>query len=231
MRNIWVTMSRLYRQSPVLNAMIFASILCMLLLSLRIAHNGDFTYLFLAWNLFLAWIPLISAFIAYELDRKLVGQIRLLLMICAGVWFVFLPNAPYMLTDLIHLRPSNSIAFWFDLTLFVALALTGLLSCLISQYWMQQIVKKIAGSTVSWVFVLGISAFSSFGIYLGRFLHWNSWAVVSNPTGLLTGVWESVRHPILHFQTFAFSGIFTLFLIAAYVMLVVLTHLQPDNRQ
>jgi uncharacterized membrane protein len=228
MRQISFAISHLYRQYILFASMILSSVLCITILALRIAHTHSFTYSFLAWNLFLAWLPLISAYIAYKLRQSLRGLFQFLSVLSMGVWLVFLPNAPYLITDLIHLAPRNDIFFWFDLTMFVAFAVTGLLYGLVSLYWMQRIVFKMVGATVSWGFVLGVLALSSFGIYLGRFQHWNSWDVISNPVGLLRNIWENVRHPITHLQTFAFSGLFTLFLITAYFMLSTITHSLRD---
>jgi uncharacterized membrane protein len=231
MRKLLPTLSRLYHQYAVLAAMIFSSALCICILALRVAHTRSFTFSFLAWNLFLAWLPLISAFIIYKFDQKLLGRFRVLPLISMSIWLVFLPNAPYLITDLVHLTPRNDISFWFDLTMFITFAVTGLLYGLVSLYWMQQIIFNMAGSMASWLFVIGVSALSSFGIYLGRFEHWNSWDIVSNPMGLFTNIWEIVRHPIANFEIFAFSGLFTLFLIAAYFMLNALTRLPQENRK
>src|SRR5689334_21964190 len=112
MRNILPTLSRLYRQYAVFAAIIFASALCISILALRVVHTGSSTFSFLAWNLFLAWLPLISAFITYKFDQKLVGRFRVLPLLSMGIWLVFLPNAPYLITDLVHLTPRNDISFW-----------------------------------------------------------------------------------------------------------------------
>jgi uncharacterized membrane protein len=183
---------------------------------------------FLAKNLFLAWLPLLSAWAAYQLHHKRLGLFQFLPWLFVVFWIVFLPNGPYLVTDLVHLNPRANVYFWYDLTMLIAFAMTGLLSSLVSLYWMQQLVARRAGSAMSYVFVLVISALSSFGVYLGRYLHWNSWDVISNPVGLLIDIWENVRHPITHLQTYAFSGLFTLFFLAAYVMVSAFTRL-PQN--
>ncbi len=222
-------LSHLHRQFAVSASLIFLSIFCVFILAVRVIHTRSSTFSFLAFNLLLAWLPLISAFSAYQLHRKLTGRFQVLPLVCMGVWLVFLPNAPYLNTDLVHLTPRNDLAFWFDLTMFVAFAVTGLLCGLVSLYWMQQVVFHIAGSVASWLFVVSATALSSFGIYLGRFLHWNSWDVVGNPTGLLTDIWGIVRHPFANFEVFAFSGLFTLFFVAAYFVLSALTRLPQEN--
>ncbi len=222
-------LSHLPRQFTVSASLILSSALCVFILAVRVIHTGRDTFSFLAFNLFLAWLPLISAFMAYQLHQRMPGRFRVLPLICMGIWIVFLPNAPYLITDLVHLTPRNDLAFWFDLTMFVAFAVTGLLCGLVSLHWMQQVIFNIAGSMASWIFVLSAAALSSFGVYLGRFLHWNSWDVVGNPMGLLTDIWGIVRHPIANFEIFAFAGLFTLFFVAAYLVLSALTRSPQEH--
>jgi uncharacterized membrane protein len=228
MRPIFPALSRTHRQYLVFASMIFASVICIGILMMRIVYTGSHAYSFLAWNLFLAWMPLIIAFIVYKFHQNVPWLFRFLTVIGMGIWLLFLPNAPYLITDLAHLVPRKDFFFWFDLMMFVAFAVTGLLYGLISLYWMQQLVSKMTGAAISWGFVFGVLALSSFGIYLGRFQRWNSWDVIRNPVGLLTDIWEHVRHPITHFQMFAFSGLFALFLIAAYFMLSSLIYVVRD---
>ena len=55
----------------------------------------------LVWNLFLAWIPLLLALLIHAFSKdfkRLFGE----LAICAIAWFLFFPNAPYLVTDLVH---------------------------------------------------------------------------------------------------------------------------------
>jgi uncharacterized membrane protein len=219
------------RQLVVIAAMIFSSGLCVSLLTIRFVHTHSYTYAYLIWNLFLAWMPMISAFVAYNLHQKSVRSSWVWVCVCAGVWLVFLPNAPYLITDIVHLRPRDNFAFWFDLIMFVTFAWTGLFFGLISLYIMQGLVSRIAGPAVSWVFVLVVSALSSFGIYLGRFPRWNSWDVVTQPTDLLTDIGERIRHPFANLETFAFSGLFTLFLLSVYFMLIAVTNLRSEGHR
>src|SRR5689334_21968627 len=122
MQNTLSALSNLYRRYAVFVPMIFASALCIAIVIARIAYTNSYTYAFLIWNLFLAWPPVICAFIAYKFHEKLTGPLRVVTLLCMGVWLVFLPNAPYLITDLVHLRPGNDAFFWFDLTMFVAFA-------------------------------------------------------------------------------------------------------------
>jgi uncharacterized membrane protein len=69
-------------------------------------RGGDKSTFGLSWNLFLALLPLLwsSAFHSANARKRpaLAGVFFFL-------WLLFLPNAPYLLTDLLHLRPSPHV--------------------------------------------------------------------------------------------------------------------------
>ncbi|MEI6291644.1 MAG: DUF1361 domain-containing protein, partial [Chloroflexota bacterium] len=74
-----------------------ASLICVLLVAMRIIYTDSNRYLSLIWNLFLAWIPFILAYLAFMLSwRRLL--VYLVIPVFAFLWLIFFPNAPYMLT-------------------------------------------------------------------------------------------------------------------------------------
>jgi uncharacterized membrane protein len=99
----------------------------------------------------------------------------------AGLWLLFLPNAPYILTDFKHLVPSPVVPLWVDIVVIAAPAWTGLLLGFLSLYLVQSVVRSLAGARVAWVAAVGVLGLASFGIYLGRVLRWNSWDVLADP--------------------------------------------------
>ena len=219
----------LRRQLSLGASLVFATALCAGLLALRIAYTRGLGYSNLAWNLFLAWLPVISSFVAYNLYRRGFGFSTLIVIGSAFIWLLFFPNAPYLLTDILHLKPSD-VPLWYDLILLVAFAWTGTFLGLVSVYLMQTVVYHMAGMLASWAFVVGTLAAGSFGIYLGRFLRWNSWDIFTNPGLIWSDVLARLRSPLAHPQTFAFSLLFFLFLISAYWMLIAIVQLgRPDE--
>jgi uncharacterized membrane protein len=220
---------RVNRQFIVIASMIMSSVLCISLLSMRIIRTERQTHLYLVWNLFLAWLPLISAIVSYNLHHSSRKLSWLLVVLCAGLWLVFLPNAPYLITDFVHLQPGRDFIYWYDLIMFFAFAWTGIFSGLISLYLMQEIVARIAGQALSWAFVLIVSILSGFGIYVGRFLRWNTWDIWTQPGELIGNLMDGVWYPFGHLRTLAFSGIFTLFLVSSYLMLVAITHFRHER--
>ncbi len=216
------------RQLAVIGSLVFATLVCLGLFALRVAHSHLFTYRYLIWNLFLAWLPILSALAAYNLQRRHSWINWLLVPGCALFWLVFFPNAPYLITDIIHLQRQTAAPFWYDLILFVAFAWTGFFLGLVSLFLMQEVVRRAAGNKASWMFAFVVLALSSFGIYLGRFLRWNSWDLFLNPGKLFADVTEQVQDPFTRFQAFVFSVLFAGFFMAMYLTLVAITHFHQE---
>lgn len=218
------------RQLAVFASLVLTTGLCALLLVLRVQRSHHSTYIWLLWNLFLAWLPAGFALIAYNIDPR--GS-RLgwgVIAGCAVLWLVFFPNAPYLVTDLIHLHRQADVPFWFDLILLVTFGWTGLFLGFVSLFLMQDIVRRATTPLMSWLFAFGVLTLGGFGIYLGRFLRWNSWDVFFAPTQILGALADGLRHPLAHFQTIVFSLIFAVFFATTYLMLVSLMHLQRETR-
>jgi len=210
-------------RSPVL-ALLFASCVSGTLVLARILWTGNLHYGFLVWNLFLAWLPLVFALRAREQfngDPRPNWRFGGL----AAAWLLFLPNAPYIFTDLVHLTQRFHPHFWVDLSLVLICALTGLVLGFLSLYLMQSIVRRLYGQLMSWLFIAGAAGLSSFGIYLGRFLRFNSWDVLVRPGDLLQGIGTFALNPMANRHGFIFALLFAAFFFVAYVMLYALTHL------
>ena len=208
-------------------ALAFASGLSVALVAARYIHVGYLLYVFLVWNLFLAWLPLLFAWFAY------LGQGRRLLFIIFGLlWLLFLPNAPYLVTDLMHLRPWPDVPIWYDLMMLFSFALTGLMLGFLSLYLMQTAVARRYGGLIGWLFVTIALGLSGFGVYIGRFLRWNSWDVFTNPLYLLSDIAHTIFDPQLTLRTVAISSLLSVILLFTYVFLFSLPRLQLDvNRE
>jgi len=152
----------------VLAGLSLASALCVGLELLRERHFGDGSYRFLLWNLTLAWIPLLVALVVYGSYRR--GKRFALLVPGVLVWLLFLPNAPYIVTDFVHLTPSTPAPLWFDAGVISAFAWTGVLLGFASLYLVHAVVRHRFGARTGWVAALVALALASGGVYIGRFL-------------------------------------------------------------
>jgi uncharacterized membrane protein len=219
-----------YRQLAVVGSLSFATLVCAGLFLLRAAYTRSLGFIGLPWNLFLAWLPAVSALVAYNLSKRPTWLTWLVAPGAALAWLLFLPNAPYLVTDLIHLRPHGDVPYWFDLIMLAAFAWTGVFLGLVSLFLMQEVIRKMAGALASWLFVFAALGLSSFGIYLGRFLRWNSWDVFFNPLQLLADIAVRVRHPLANLQAYAFSILFAFFFLSVYLMALALGHLRHEGQ-
>ncbi len=211
-------------------ALLFASTASIALYALRVSATGHFTFFFMNWNLILAWIPFLCALIAYALypDRSL--STRGAMLFFGGVWFLFYPNAPYILTDLMHLYDSGAIIFWLDLSMLLSYAFTGLLLGYVSLYLMQTLIAQSFGAVAGWAFVVLIHSLSSFGIYLGRVLRWNSWDILANPLSLAADILDRFINPLAHPRTWGVSVFFTVLCLSTYLVLVAFTQLGQASK-
>jgi len=187
------------------------------MLAARIWYSGYITYRFLQWNLLLAWIPLFCALGLWALQRSRFPGANLLSGVAFLCWLAFFPNAPYIVTDLLHLTERNNVPLWYDLLLIFSYAWNGLVVGFTSLWIVQAVIAARWGSWLSWLIVAGTLAVSGFGIYLGRFLRWNSWDVLLNPHSLATDIFLQVTNPLAHPRTVVMTLLFSTFLTLAYL--------------
>ena len=209
-------------------ALSFASAVSVALVAVRIIWTRDFIYGSLVWNLFLAWVPLVFALLARS-EFKPGASRSWRFGGFAAAWLLFFPNAPYIFTDVIHLTTYFYRHFWIDLVLILLCALTGLVLGFVSLFLMQGLVRRLFGGLASWLFIVAVATLSGFGIYLGRFLRFNSWDVVWKPLALSRGIGRWAANPLAHSNSYAFPMLFALFLFIAYLMLYALTHLEHQE--
>lgn len=188
---------------------------CGVLLVLRAWRAQNLVYFFLVWNLFLAAIPFAAALL-YERTKGFVTQLATL-----AVWLLFLPNAPYILTDFIHLRPRPPVPLWFDILLLLSAAGTGLLLGYGSVMIVQRVIERRRGALTGWAVAATALFLSAFGIYLGRFVRFNSWEVVTDPMPLFTDIGYRLMNPMQHPRTFAVTALYGVALLLGYAALHV----------
>jgi len=185
------------------------------------AYLGDrLVYRFLPWNLFLAWIPYLSALVAAYLHERY-PRYWIYLIVPGGLWFTFFPNAPYLITDLVHLQTHLSITIWQDIVLLVASVWTGLFLAVFSLRTMQGIVQRFTGPIISWLFVALIFVLSGVGVYLGRFFRWNSWDLLFHPTAILVHVHELLATPFDNLRATSFVLQIASFMLVCYLTLTM----------
>lgn len=216
-----------------LSVMFLLSLSTFVSLGLLVARwliGGHFIYRFLPWNLFLAWVPFGFAVALYWGHRH--GTLNRRRAIVLGVlWLLFFPNAPYLLTEFVHLGPRHDGAWWCDLMLITGFAWNGLLLGLLSLFLVQRVAGERLGTWWSWIIAVAAVTLGSFGISLGRFQRFNSWDILAKPIGLLRDVLAEIFHPTAYPKEVAIALLLCAFLSLAYLTLLALISLGRDNLQ
>ncbi|MCW1971183.1 MAG: DUF1361 domain-containing protein [Anaerolineae bacterium] len=178
---------------------------------------GRFAYYFLLWNLLLAWIPFISAYIVHHLPRQSV-----LALFFAALWLLFFPNAPYLVTDLVHLRTVAENRFlWLDIVMMFSFAWLGAMLGFLSLWLMHDWVSRAFGWLSGWLFVVLASGAAGFGVYLGRFMRWNSWDIITEPWELASDIFAPFLAPQAHARSLGFAVLVSAMMLMGYATLIV----------
>ena len=111
------------------------------------------------------------------------------------------------------------IPLWYDLVLLLSCACTGLLLGYLSLLEIQSAVEERLGHATGWIVAASSLLLSGFGIYLGRFLRWNSWEVVTDPAGLFLDISDRLLHPTAYPRAYAVTFIFGSGLLLGYAAL------------
>lgn len=200
-----------------LSEVVFMGVLtlfCFVLSVFRYVYSDTNEFLFLNWNLFLAIIPYFLAIflILYpDFIKSKIGGALLLL-----IWLLFFPNAPYILTDLFHLKFRHSMPIWFDLTLILSFAWTGLLFGFLSLWTIEQIFSKSIKQIYISILSVLLLFLGSFGVYIGRYLRWNSWDIITEPFKLFYDIGDRIINPFEHPRTWGMTLFMGLFLNILY---------------
>ncbi|MBI3912763.1 MAG: DUF1361 domain-containing protein [Chloroflexi bacterium] len=194
----------------------------------RVLISRQLTFFFLLWNIFLAWIPYLCALWMASLHRRAPRQGWLLIL--PGIaWLIFLPNAPYIVTDLLHLDERPGVPLWYDIGLLATFAWTGCFLALASLRMLQRIARDYWGRAFSWLFVCAAIGLSGIGIYLGRFLSWNTWDLILHPRHVIADVLTRFAHPFQYPQAFGVSFLFAAFLLVCYLMFASLDRREVER--
>lgn len=189
------------------------SIYCLLLISFRVFMTGNLSYVFLIWNLFLAWVPfIISKWIVQE---NKFNSFKNSILLCT--WLAFFPNAPYLMTDLFHLEPKAGIPLWYDLILLCSFIGNGFLLGFLSLLQIHLKLNGFLSKATTWIFITVVMFLSGFGIYLGRYERWNSWDIVTNPVSLFKRIALNFSNSEVLPQMMGVTLFFGLFLLLAYL--------------
>lgn len=182
-----------------------------ILILVRMIYSGSQMYVFLAWNIFLACVPLLFSRLLPTFKTKKFYQLLLF-----GAWLLFFPNSLYIITDLVHLRARPPVPLWYDIILVFSAAANGLLVAFISLSDIEKFLRtKFNFMQVRFILMACLFA-GSFGVYLGRYLRLNSWDIITNPVGVISGISKMIIYPHENLQTWYITCLLSIFFAAIY---------------
>lgn len=194
-----------------------ASAIAFFILALRIVVRGQIEHIYLPWNLLLAWLPLgFAALTLRQLNRH--GWLNWRTASAGLAWLLFFPNAPYLFTDLVHLSPRHDQHFWIELILILLFAWPGFLVGCLSLRLLHERISRELHPVAGWLFAATTCGLAGLGVYIGRFLRWNSWDVITNPFGLAYDLLGFLGYPLTH-PAYRFTVLFALLLFVGYATL------------
>jgi uncharacterized membrane protein len=196
--------------------LLLSTMLACCLFAGRVYLSQGLTYSFLVWNLFLAWIPFLFSLLGGHIHQR--HPQRWWYLVIPGVlWLIFFPNAPYLITDFLHLRTRAPIPIWYDIGMLSLFSWTGLFLAVFSLRAMQMLLKNFVGALVSWLFVIAALGLGGLGIYMGRFLRWNSWDLIFQPRSVMTDLAVRLANPGDYPGTLGVTLVFAAFLLVCYL--------------
>jgi len=193
-----------------------SSLASILLFVIGAISNHSFAFDYLIYNLSLAWIPLVLTLGIVRMLRTHVWS-SWPTFILTLFWLGFLPNTFYMISDYIHLQQVAPSSLLYDVIMFSSFILNAFILGLVSLYTIHMELRKRMTLQGSWVMFTAIVLLTSYAIYLGRDLRWNTWDVLLNPASILFDVSDGLLHPASHSDMFSITFGFSLLIGSIYI--------------
>ncbi len=183
---------------------------------LRVFLFDSTAFLYILWNIILATIPFLISSILLIYTRK-ENMIKPFFIIGFILWLLFLPNAPYVITDFIHLGRIHSVPVMFDIFVLFSSALVSLLMGLYSLLHMERMLLLKYSKKITNILIVIIILITSFGIYLGRFLRFNSWDIFTSQSSLLSSIWKIFTQSNNYVNVYGYTVLFFAFIYISYI--------------
>lgn len=218
----------LIRQITIL--LLLGSAVSLLFYALGAFSTGWWERHYLVWNLFLAWVAFgLSIWLhSMLIHRRWSAWLPLILTV---VWLCFLPNTFYMLTDYIHVPEGDTANITYNVVLFTSFISVSVALGFASLALIHSELRRRVPARVAWGVVSVIILLVSLAIYIGRYLRWNTWDILTEPAGILFDMSERVLNPTAHPQTFITTFLFFVLLSTGYYAVWKLTELLRDTKR
>lgn len=218
------------RERRYLQAAGLLSLLCLALFFGRYLLTGHLHFWFIPGNLFLSWLSLLFAWLLV-LQLRITPWSAWQNLALTFIWLVVLPNSWYVLTDFIHLYATGEVSLLYDIELISSLVICGFLLGFTSLYLVHKELLKRVGEMFSNLVVISVILLSSFAIYLGRDLRWNTWDVLADPSGLILNVSDRILDPFGHPRAINVTFLFFILLSVLYFAFWLFVRPLPEAKK
>lgn len=191
-------------------------ILATILNILRVFLFETYSFIYLFWNIFLAFVPFFISSLLI-LNTKKEDIFRPIFIIGFILWFLFLPNAPYVLTDFIHLGRIHGVPVMYDIFVIFSSAWVSLLMGLYSINHIEKIILLKFSKRIVNIIIPTIILFASFGIYLGRYFRFNSWDLFTGYSSLFSTIWDIFTKSNHYINVYYYTILFFAFIYTFYL--------------
>jgi len=175
------------------------------------------TLLFLIWNLILAWIPYVASLVLQPIYR--LTKSKIIIFFVLMIWLFFFPNAPYIITDFVHLKSHDGLPFWYDIMVISSFAGIGMILGLLSLLKVEEFLKNHTKKWIAKLLTLSTIPLCGFGIWIGRYQRWNSWDIVTRPDMVMMDIYLQIKDPISNIDTLGLSIVITIMILFSYLFL------------
>ncbi|NVN96947.1 DUF1361 domain-containing protein [Candidatus Nomurabacteria bacterium] len=197
------------------NGIVYLLSLAVFLNILRIFLFGSTTFVYMFWNIFLASVPFfISLFLLGRTNKDNIT--KPIFIIGFIFWFLFLPNAPYVITDFIHLGRIHAVPVMYDMFLLFASASVSLLMGLYSIHHMEKMLLLKFTRKIANIIIIVTIFFASFGVYLGRYLRFNSWDLFISHNSLISSICKVFTQSNAYANVYGYTLLFFIFIYISY---------------
>ncbi len=182
-------------------------------LSIQVLRSRLFGYRFyrpFLLNIFLAWIPFVLSIFAQGSFLRNGYSFTSWTWAFLLIWFLFFPNAVYLITEVHHFRDKTDVPLWFDTIALLSIVFNGILLGVYSLMIIHLLLRSHFNYGMSWIILIGYVLLANLGIYIGRYLRFNSWDIVRRPHRLISqtiaqiNTWRKLGAMALYISLFAF---------------------------
>lgn len=174
-------------------------------------NHLTFNFTWMGFNVVLALIPVLFGWVMYK------NKIPAIRIICAFIWFFFLPNTIYLLTDFINLFHDlhfiSGLYVTLDIALYLVLMPIGVVTYILAVYPFEKLITKKMGLNKTAIIIF-LNLFMGFGLVLGRIQRANSWEILTSIQSIIS---KSIA-VVSSLELLAFVLIFAILCQAVYLI-------------